>query len=192
MRMSRHRFDLTLRRDASRAGRFAALCLVSVLAIEPLEAQTRPNPEQSELSRFSSSLDNLAQRVSPAVVQVDVTRYAAMGNQDRNNTGMVERQGNIGSGFLVDSDGYIITNAHVVMNALRIRVLLTGRSGSSEVNDNLEGSARLPEQEAQIVGIDPIVDIALLKIDGSQLPTLSFADYTKLPNRFGIWKSGRF
>jgi serine protease Do len=113
-------------------------------------------------------------------VQVDVTRYAAVGNMDRGSSGSVEKQGDIGSGFIVDPDGYILTNAHVVKNALRIRVLLTARSDGHPVNDDPQGSARQPEQDAHIVGMDSPIDLALLKIDVTGLPTLPFADYTKL------------
>ena len=168
-------------RMRSRAISVAALYLMWTLGVDPMRAQTpRVADPPDLLSKLSGSLGDVAQRVSPAVVQVQVTRYAEIENADRGGANIVEKQGNVGSGFLVDSDGYIITNAHVVKGALRIRVLLTAKGRSSEVSDSLEGNARLPEQDAQIVGIDPVLDLALLKIDSTGLPTLSFADYAKL------------
>lgn len=65
-----------------------------------------------------------------------------------------------GSGFLVSSDGYIVTNSHVVQNAGEIKVLL---------NDDRQFSAK-------IVGQDPSTDVALIKIDAKELPYITFAD----------------
>lgn len=67
-----------------------------------------------------------------------------------------------GSGFIVSSDGYIVTNHHVVKDATRILV---------EKFDDVE-----QEFEAVIVGCDPNTDIAVLKIPGENLPFIEFAD----------------
>ncbi|MGD2153264.1 MAG: trypsin-like peptidase domain-containing protein [Gemmatimonadales bacterium] len=65
-----------------------------------------------------------------------------------------------GSGFIVSEDGYIITNNHVVANADRIEVELTDGRGYI----------------ARLVGRDPTTDIAVLKIDGQNLPTAKIGD----------------
>jgi serine protease Do len=158
------------------------LCLlVSGFGTPPVQASSSEGHADS-LSDFNGLLSNLVQQVSPAVVQIQVTRYALTENQGRNISSIstVEKERDVGSGFIIDSDGYIITNAHVVKNALRIRILLTGKIGKSEVSDSLEGTDRLPEEDARLVGMDPAFDVALLKIDATGLPKLSFADYTKL------------
>ena len=67
-----------------------------------------------------------------------------------------------GSGFIVSSDGYIVTNHHVVKDATRILV---------EKYDEIE-----QEFEAVVVGCDPNTDIAILKIPGENLPFIEFAD----------------
>lgn len=74
-----------------------------------------------------------------------------------------------GSGVIISPDGYIITNNHVIENAEKITVKL---------NDNREF-------EAQVVGRDPSTDIALLKINGENLPYLNYGDSDKL--RLGEW-----
>ena len=70
----------------------------------------------------------------------------------------------IGSGFIIRSDGYIITNNHVVTDAAAIRVFL--RDGST--------------YEAKIVGTDPDTDLAVIKIDASGLPTATLGTSSDL------------
>ena len=74
-----------------------------------------------------------------------------------------------GSGVIISEDGYIVTNNHVVENATRLRVKLN----NGEVF------------EAKVVGTDPTTDIALIKIEGSDLPTLPFGSSEAL--RLGEW-----
>lgn len=76
---------------------------------------------------------------------------------------------NSGSGVIISSDGYIVTNNHVVQGASAIEVTLT---------DN-----RM--YRANLVGTDPVTDIALLKVEATGLPALIFGDSDKL--RLGEW-----
>src|SRR5687767_2100304 len=82
-------------------------------------AQTR----QPGLGELSKSLQDLAEKVSPTVVQIFVTGYGAPDETDRSTTSPVIERGS-GSGVIVDPNGYIVTNAHVVRNASRIEVEL--------------------------------------------------------------------
>ncbi len=75
----------------------------------------------------------------------------------------------VGSGFIVSSDGYVLTNAHVVADASEVVVTLTDRR----------------EFTAKVIGIDQASDVALLKIAASGLPTVRFGDPSKL--RPGQW-----
>lgn len=77
----------------------------------------------------------------------------------------IQTTSGVGSGFVVDSDGYIITNAHVV----------TGPAGrvSASITVTMSDGARYP---AQVVGMDTRADIALLKIDARGLKALEFAE----------------
>jgi serine protease Do len=74
----------------------------------------------------------------------------------------------MGSGFIISSDGYVLTNNHVVDGADTIVVNL---------NDG-------NEKEAELVGTDPLSDLALLKIDADDLPTVTFS---KTPAKVGEW-----
>jgi serine protease Do len=75
----------------------------------------------------------------------------------------------LGSGFIISADGYILTNAHVVEAAEEITVKLTDKR----------------ELKAKVIGADRRTDIALIKIDASNLPVVRFGDPNKL--RVGEW-----
>jgi serine protease Do len=97
-----------------------------------------------------------------------VTGYGPLHEENRTQTALIVRQHAVGSGVIVDSDGYIITNAHVVESAQRIRVALplptdTGRAVPV-------GKRRI--LEARLIGAHKETDLALLKIDEKDLPTL--------------------
>jgi serine protease Do len=134
------------------------------------------------LSQFSESLDELSSRVSPAVVQIQVTGFGALeGGKEHGEAAVIARERALGSGVIVDPDGYILTNAHVVKGAHRVRVLLTAPApGESQVRATLGLADRIPPMDAKIVGVADSLDIALLKVDGKNLPTLPLADYRKL------------
>src|SRR5260370_40661051 len=79
----------------------------------PALAQTTQNEgRMDQVIQFSRSLQALAARVSPSVVQVLVTRYGTREENDRSGA-VVSRQRNLGSGVIVDQDGYIMTNAQL-------------------------------------------------------------------------------
>jgi serine protease Do len=158
------------------------LIAICILTGDSLCAQTKP-PEnrQNFLSQFSDSMDELTARVSPAVVQVVVTGYRAVEDKDQSETSVIARQRSLGSGVIVDSDGYIITNAHVVKGAQRVRVLLTpANAADSQVRASLGIGEHIPPLDAKIIGIASTIDLALIKVEAKGLPTLPFADYRKL------------
>jgi serine protease Do len=134
----------------------------------------------------SEGFANIAERVTPAVVSIQAERDARRARpnaQQRRNVppGFEEffnqldprqQQGpseSSGSGFIVSKDGYILTNNHVIEGADRVKVLMSDRR----------------EFKAKVVGRDPQTDVAVLKIDGSGLPTVGLGDDTKL--RIGEW-----
>ncbi len=133
------------------------------------------------LAQFNESLQELTARVSPSIVQVQVTGYRALEDKSQDEANLIGRQRSLGSGVIVDPDGYIITNAHVVKGAQRVRVVLTpATAGDSQVRASLGLGEHSPPIDARIIGIAPVIDIALLKIEQSNLPAIAFADYTKL------------
>ena len=136
---------------------------------KPTESSSSAD-EMLVLTRLNGALQKLAAKVSPAVVQILVTGFGPFQEgQGRNQTALIVRQHAVGSGVIVDSDGYIMTNAHVVEGAQRIRVALplpmTAAGGQAP-----EGKRRI--LEARLVGVHKDSDLALLKIDQGGLPTL--------------------
>jgi serine protease Do len=132
-------------------------------------ASTRPAEAAPILQQLNSALQTLVARVSPAVVQILVTSYGAVEESSRSETALIARQHAVGSGVIVDSDGYIMTNAHVVQGARRIRVILPMPSPDVP---SVNAVGREHMVEAQIIGIHKETDLALLKIDQKDLPTL--------------------
>jgi serine protease Do len=133
------------------------------------------------LAQFNDSLEELTARVSPSIVQIQVTGYRSIEAKNQDQASLIGRERSLGSGVIVDPDGYIITNAHVVKGAQRIRVVVSARtSGDFQVRASLGLGEHNPPVEAKIVGIAPTLDLALLKIDAKGLEALPFADYAKL------------
>ncbi len=113
-----------------------------------------------ELARFNELLASLAERLKPALVHVRTRRQAAEEPSE-----LREPRRTQGSGFIVDPEGVIVTNAHVV-------------AGVPEVEVRLFDSRRFT---AKVVGRDTRVDLALLRIEGvKRLPTLSYGDSNRV------------
>src|SRR5260370_30605901 len=74
------------------------------------------------LRQFSNSLEDLVSRVSPAVVQIQASGLEPV--EGKSGVALIVQQRAIASGVIVDADGYIVTNAHVVEGAQQIRVVL--------------------------------------------------------------------
>ena len=127
-------------------------------------------PASSNLLRaLDNSLEAVVAKVSPAVVQIVVAGYGPLEDHEH-ATARITRQHAIGTGIIVDPDGYILTNAHVVEGAQRIRVILP----SSPTNSSLELQPSHPGQmlEATVLSTHKQSDLALLKIQATHLPTV--------------------
>lgn len=141
------------------------------LAANPGIAQKTPAAagQSKALADYSAAMQDLARSAIPAVVQIQVRTLAPVADSDQQRAGFVSQQEATGSGVIVDPEGYIITNAHVVQKARRIEVnVLKSDENGEEPHGHL-----LP---AKLIGLDKAVDIAVLKIEGSNLPSLSFVD----------------
>ena len=136
---------------------------------------TRPAEPPAVLQQLNSAIEQLTARISPAVVQIVVTGYGALEENNRGQTALITREKAIGSGVIVDPDGYIMTNAHVVEGAQRIHVTLP--SPSVDYPDRIlpEGKQRIVE--ARLVGLHRETDLALLKVAQTGLPTLSLGSH---------------
>ncbi len=149
----------------------AMLCVALALA-GPVRGQSRS--QARGLTELSESLQELSERVSPSVVQIFVTGYA---EPDEDNPSMADPilERSSGSGVIVDPEGYIVTNAHVVERATRLEVELSlSASGGKPGGSVLRRRGRTIG--AQIVAIDAETDLAVLKVDARGLPALPFGD----------------
>ncbi len=124
----------------------------------------------SSVEQLSASLQTIARQVEPSVVQIFSSTLSIESDNARGGGAVATQQRSSGSGVLISSDGYIVTNAHVVEGARRLRVRLNGavpNPGSHLVN-------------AKLIGIDRQTDLAVIKIDLTGLPFLTFADSDSL------------
>lgn len=160
----------------------AVACLVAGIGIGAmLSGRTTVAQNQVQIARapeaLSASFAEIARRVEPAVVNIETLTAAPEitekdeGDKDEPETtnpllDMFRRQNRgpkrgVGSGFIVDAKGYILTNEHVVEGATRITVGL--QSGE--------------KYRGRVIGIDEETDVAVIKIDAAQtLPTVTLGD----------------
>jgi serine protease Do len=139
----------------------------------------------SLLTELSESVRTLASRVAPSVVQIVVDRYDIRTSSDGRANDDVYSLQTIGSGVIVDASGYIVTNAHVIQDAKRIRVKFG--FNSEEDTDGSDESISIaleqrfaPAKEAALVGVFKEGDLALIKVAATGLPVLKFANYATL------------
>ncbi|HEX9285067.1 MAG TPA: trypsin-like peptidase domain-containing protein, partial [Nitrospirales bacterium] len=146
----------------------------------PKPAAVAPPPSGG----FDRNFVEVAKAVTPSVVNISTTRISRLpeghggGPFDdpffrrffgdelfrRFEAPKDRRERSLGSGVIADASGHIITNNHVVAKADEIRVLLSDKR----------------ELKAKVVGTDPKTDIAVIKVDAKDLPTLLWADSDKL------------
>ncbi len=151
-------------------------------------ASTTPPLDESSVAALTAldhAMEAVASKVTPSVVNVAVT---ARGNGDDGDDGFLQLQQvptglrqffgpmmpqgpqqpqlehGVGSGVIISPDGYIVTNNHVVDGAVQIKVTLNDRRV-------------LP---AKVVGTDKMTDLAVLKVNATDLPSIAWGDSTKL------------
>ena len=164
--------------------RFFLVLFLPVFAFaqnKPATSGKRTPPETEArvqtLRGFSDSLEALAGRVRKCVVQIDTVGYGITGDSERQNAQFFTQERSTGSGAILSQDGFIITNAHVVQSARKIRVRLIGLEHEERLNGS---SAQRGMLEAKLIGLDRLTDLALIKITQSNLPFLELADSTNL------------
>src|ERR1700689_4334731 len=157
------------------------------------------NASIDPLLALDQATEAVASRVTPAVVNIAVTSHRteqaaeAQGDDEGQSDnpfsqffgpgqqfghgmpgqGQGQRQieHGIGSGVIISPDGYIVTNNHVVDGAMEVRVTLHDRR-------------TFP---AKVIGTDKLTDLAVVKIDAKDLPTIGWGDSTKLiPGQSGL------
>lgn len=127
-------------------------------AFEP-GAAPLPHPDLALLDAYSRTVVQVARKVSDAVVHIKVRKPGGRGRPRNPN----QPYGS-GSGFIISSDGFVVTNNHVVSGAERIEVDL--QDGRQFV--------------ANLIGKDPATDIAVLQINGDKMATVNFANSEQL------------
>jgi serine protease Do len=152
----------------------AASAAIAAPAAAPLDDNS-----VSAITALDHAMESVAAHVTPAVVNVtvasrakqqanggdqdEIQRFFGMGPQQQGrSTPRIEH--GLGSGIIISPDGYIVTNNHVIDGATDIRVTLNDRRV-------------LP---AKLIGADPMTDIAVIKINGSNFPSLPWGDSTAL------------
>jgi 2-alkenal reductase len=112
------------------------------------QVPTGENVSQVHIDESSAVINAVAETM-PAVVKIQSASAGSSG---------------VGTGFIYDSDGWILTNKHVVSGASQITVIL----------------ADTRELQGEVYGIDPLTDLAIVKVDGSDLPTVTIGSSANL------------
>jgi len=129
------------------------------------------------LHQLNDSVEALVQRVSPSVVQILVTGYTSSEQEQRGETNLViGRERAIGSGAIVDPEGYIVTNAHVLNGAEKIEVIVPPQPVAGA---NLPEDGQVRTYQARKVGLARELDLAVIKIDAHGLPALTIRGTTQ-------------
>lgn len=126
-------------------------------------------PPRSPIDDFSEAIEKLIRQVNPAVLEIVTESYGGSESESGGNTSVVTRRQALGTGVFVSADGDMLTNAHVVAGAKKVRVRMRGsaRAGGKLV-------------EAEVAGVDRETDVALLKVPGAAWPHLKLADSSLL------------
>jgi S1-C subfamily serine protease len=157
--------------------------------VYPTTIATQPNVvNNSSNNQNINFIATAVQKVGPAVVRIDASRHISSNLPDNLNHPLLRRffgnnnddsqeyspdqvERGTGSGFIIGSDGRLITNAHVVDGAEKVQVTL--KDGTS--------------YEGKVLGTDPFTDVAVVKIAAKDLPTVSFGKGAKLtPGEWAI------
>ena len=141
------------------------------------QGKSLSGPDINALRTLNKAFEQISQAMTPAIVSIQTTQVVKtqtspffsdpsfrqfFGNQAQ--IPREQRQHGLGSGVLVSPDGYILTNNHVVRDATSIKVLLADRRTFT----------------GKVVGADPQTDLAVVKIEGKDLPTASLGDSSTL------------
>jgi serine protease Do len=191
MTQSTNQLVATAKKFAVPAAIAAAFALGAVLFVGHGNVQAASAMDDNSVSALTSldhAMEAVAARVTPAVVNIAVTARTSGDQEGPDGQGGGQMQGlppglrqffgpmtpqqpqqpqiehGVGSGIIISPDGYIVTNNHVVEGATQIKVTLNDR--------------RI--LKAKLIGTDKLTDLAVLKIDASNLPSIAWGDSTKL------------
>jgi serine protease Do len=161
---------------------------ISARAAVPHAAEAAPPLDDNSVNALLSldrAMEALAAHVTPATVNVSVTSKNKADANDAQIPEEMQRffggpggmgprmqiiprqppiERGIGSGVIISPDGFIVTNNHVVEGAVEIRVTMSNRKVLS----------------AKLIGTDPLTDLAVIKVDATNLPSVPWGDSTQL------------
>ncbi len=156
-------------------GKSFALAVMCVVCLAALHGQTKRQSGSAAapgiLKEYDQAIDQVAERAMQSVVEIEVTGYGVP-EKDKDSGDQqqaLERQRSLGSGVIVDPDGYIMTNNHVVAGAMRIRVIIAPATVEM-VSGNTKLGNRRRVYEAKLIGTTRYADLALIKIEEKDLP----------------------
>jgi serine protease Do len=161
---------------------FLALLLLSGVSASAQQAPQPPAPPPGGLHaadvlmNLSSDMETLAHAVEPAVVKIYSSGLAPVESSNTSRTAFLAQQRSVGSGVIMDPQGYILTNAHVVQRARTLNVLVPEVSGATETGGSDRAEPPATAMPARVVGIDTVTDLAVIKVDKSGLRALKFGD----------------
>ena len=159
--------------------RFPGVVAIAVFVAALPSAATAQDRGDNTLRKLNESVDALIKKVSPSVVQILVSGYGPVESSEHGNTAtVIGRQRAIGSGFVIDPAGYIVTNAHVVAGAQRIQIVVP--EGPSDGSLAAILATRTNIVPARVVGVDKEIDLALLKADNVKFAALPLALYRNI------------
>lgn len=151
----------------------ASVLSILLLPVAQVVAQQVPEVAMAQLEALSEAFRAVHQKTAPAVVMIrttgDIERRLPRSHPRIEPPGDSDQPLGMGSGVIISADGYILSNHHVVRDADSIQVILQDRRRLS----------------AQVVGIDSLIDIALLKVDAVDLPVVELGNSSQL--RIGDW-----
>jgi serine protease Do len=179
----------------------SALAVLGLVAAPAVSAQPQVTaqaaaPAVDPPAGAPRSFADLTARLQPAVVNISTTQRVEVGRafprmgpgmsieelfrrfqeqQTESGEPVTREATSLGSGFIVSPDGYVVTNNHVI----------SGRDGRSPVDSITVTLSDRREFTARVVGRDPLSDLALLKIDGRDLPYVQFGNSRSV--RVGDW-----
>ncbi len=155
----------------------SAFLLISFLIVFGNTVSVAQTSQQKKamvaLGNLSDSFVALSELVGPATVQIFSRGYAP--GDAQTTASILATSRSTGSGVIVDPNGYIITNAHVVEGAVDVEVLLAQKGVDATIGRSIL-RPRGDKIDAEIVGIDRETDLALLKVAESNLPYLKLGD----------------
>src|SRR5262249_1953332 len=138
------------------------------------------------LRSMSEGVQQMVKRISPAVVRIS---SVGIGVAQENDAAKLLATSSTGSGVIVDPQGYIVTNAHVVGSARRVHVMLSPDKADRERFHSVlkPAGVMLP---ATVLGVDRETDVAVLKIERNGLPFLKFADSESIQQGQFVFAAG--